>query len=1630
MGEESTETTRSAAERSFRQRPGRFRRALGRVALTLGLGTVFTAGVVAGAVVHLNTGAARRVANRVVDQVLRGTFRGELHIQGVQHLGLGRLQLARVAVRDPRGVEVLRLEDVGARFSALTIVREALIGSGPMRISVPEVSARRGEVVLDRLPDDKLALAEAFSAVAEPEPEPQQPGRPLHLELGRIRLERAWIHGSPAEGLDIDAVVADLASSLRVTPERTRFGLERICIAEQRVLPVGIETCGQGHVELLDGKPEDAEVALAGSAGDIDVRVDGWLRGGRVWASVEMPRVTPAAAAALLPDAPLHRPVAVLVRAEGKLDALKVDAGVQILAGSDEGSGNVDGDDEEGGTILLHGSLDALNPRRITAELETRRVDPRVFAPEAPEAKVSAAARAEITIGEGAPKVAAVVRTRPLEVAGVPVPALEARGRFDDGRLHGMATIHEPGAPISLTYQVEGEDVRVDASASIPSLAAMTRLPPGFQGSGAVRVSGELRGGALDARVSAQVKGFQGAGVTLDQGFVKARVHGPLSRGEEEKEGPPPLQVDAAVEGDGLLLAGKRYDAARVLAAGPLEAMRVTASLAGAYRSYKVAATLDAPGVEARGVRIAAEVGDSWVDGRIARVGQRGDRLVVEGLALEGNGGRIEGALTLGGPAGIEGELRGSDVDVSRLASIAGLDTQIGGLANLDLAMRGAGAKREGHLLLEFAEGELPGVAPRMGTNVAVRLRGDALEADGMVRLVVPRRPQDEGPGQVSACDGAIGRVLMEQGKAKLDGPLFAARTWEKAAGSVRISAESADLGCVASAMPGQLALSELGGRAIARFTVAREEGDAFPVVRDLVVRTEGLRAAGPIDERTSMPTWATSDLDVRLSGELGEASRVELALFDDREILVELGAGIELDPKVLMAGAAAQSAAIRRAPIAAHLRIPRRQLADSEALPPLVRQQLPPLVGEVQFDAYAAGTLAEPRVVVRALASGLGPALAAGGTEGGLAWDALVLHDGRDLSLDLSAIQGDRRRLQARAQGRVDLGRILTGEGEAQGDVVSGGTLDVTIDELPLSEIPFLAEMDLDGAARGTITGRNLLEPVGAQGAAPELKAHVEIPEFQLGSRGFFDVTELDVNVGPAGGAGASRAEARLNLEGRSGGRLTAKARTRMVWTSGAPSVEKEDGAHITLEADRFRLGAIEAFLGESVSYLDGHLDGQVKLDLGTRTGFEGEMRVSEAALHVPAIGQELTGVHVRVRAQPNGELRVEDLRAESSGGEILGDAVVRMDGLDLVSARAEVRIPEGQEIPVSAAGTALGTMHGRVVVRAKPEKDKVALEVAVPQLKLTMPPSVPRPVQPLDDNQDIVTSHPLSREQYEARFGPREEPGEAGPPLVVTIKLGDIRIGGEMIQASLRGDPKNPLRVIVGEETRVEGDIRLRRGRLKVLGKELSFEPSLIHFRQEEEPSNPYVNIAASYLAPDDTQILIRYKGSLMPITDEKLELSSDPPRPENEVMAVLLFGSELDDGTLAGGAPDPGPSPGVKGAALGAAAKLGAGVASAPLAAIVRSISPIPDVETQLGTTDEGALKASMRYQLGRGVTASASFAPGSDVPGKAQASPGLAEVTLEWRFIREWFLRAAVGTGESEGAALDVLWKHRY
>jgi translocation and assembly module TamB len=1611
----------------------RLRRALRRVGAAVGLLLVFTGAAAVGVALHLNAPPARRLAANALHSLLHASLAGDAQLRGLDHLGLYRIAFREAVVVDPRGDQALLVQGVEARFNALEIAREALFGKGDLAISIASLSVEHADVVAEQGPSTAPTLAEAFQPRAFGPPEPTDPrGRPLRITLERLRLGSAWIHGEIAAAQPIDAEVRDLRGAFELSPEGVSLVLEPTSVLERRVLAEPIAGTLQARLRT-HADTTAVEGRFQGQVGASDVMLQASMDGDRVVVDAEIPRLTPEALSRLLPDPPLTRPIRVQAHADGTLPVLGVEARIAEV-------------DAPSRAITLKSSIDLEGPVRMQVDVAVLGVDPQLFAPKAPSAAIDANARAQITLGDGLPRVVADLHTEPTRIGDQLVPAVDAHVDFEGGVLHGTVTVREEGAPIEGAFALtEGPRARFELTGAVAAIHSAPRLESliggNVDGSARLRIHGSFADGNLDARFQSSFSILPGkTPVALRRGEISGRVHGP----------PEALTVDASLRGEGLAASDRSFEHVSARVVGPVTMPRVSASLAGGDRFLSASAQIDPTAQGARQIRASLRHGDASASVAIDRLQSQPGGARFEGIELQGEGvGGVTGSIAIGA-RGITGALRGEAVDLGRLADLAGLPLSIGGVVNFDVALHRAkrgslastsnrGAGIEGRVAFDLEDGayeDIRGISAHLTTT----LDGDDLKAEGMVRLlaVTPtggRREEDE------PCRGPVATLRLENAKATLRGPLLDARTWKDLRGEGQLIAEDVDLRCLAQRSPTPLpdAISELAGKVTARLSVSQAEAARFPSVHDLSIKTRGLTVKGPKDPKTGAPTWASTALDLAISGDFDGDSgltRGEITVLDHRALLY-LSAAATLDLPALLGDPARRARALRKTPVATHLSIPRRALKDFNTLPSIAREQLPAMSGEVALDVYAAGTLDAPRVAVRARgfsieqdASRLDRQNRASKWAFPIDLDAAAFYDSHKGRLDAHVSHAGRELASARAEVKTELDALLARKPDQS--VAWTGSVHATLSDLPLAQLPYLADHDIQGSLRGSVAIDGLNEK-------PTIAVDLSALDLQMSPDLFFDQANLLLHVGPDGSAG-DQAKLEAHFVAQDGGRLDASADLGIRWKAGAvPLLDPQRSARAELRARRFRLAAAQPFLADAVSRLDGYLDGRLALSwahIGQAKDnrIEGALHVTQGIVEIPKLGQELRDAELTLIADPDGTLRIEKIAAQGTSGSFHGSGLVRYEGGSLKSAHAELIIPKGQDLPITLEGVPLGEARGRVSVDAKSRGEELDIAVKVPDFHLALPSSIGKSAQPLDPNKDIVIVPPIAPPEEDEKAPPKS--GGDGTRMAIGIKLGDIQIEGKGIDVTLTENEKASLRITIADQTAVAGGIKILRGKVEVLGKVFEIEPGSLISLRPEEPSNPFLNVTASWSAPDGTRVFIDYIGGLSPITREKIKFRSDPPKSQQEVISLLLFGPEYEQGTIAGG-PDTGqPKKSATETATGAAASVGSSFASDQITQVLQGIAPLQGISVKLSTTDEGALQTSLGYKIGRNITATATF--GGEGGSTSHSAGGTANQTgsastavgIEWRFRPQWSLRASVGMGDATSTGLDLLWTKRY
>jgi translocation and assembly module TamB len=336
-------------------------------------------------------------------------------------------------------------------------------------------------------------------------------------------------------------------------------------------------------------------------------------------------------------------------------------------------------------------------------------------------------------------------------------------------------------------------------------------------------------------------------------------------------------------------------------------------------------------------------------------------------------------------------------------------------------------------------------------------------------------------------------------------------------------------------------------------------------------------------------------------------------------------------------------------------------------------------------------------------------------------------------------------------------------------------------------------------------------------------------------------------------------------------------------------------------------------------------------------------------------------------------------------------------------------------------------------VLGHAVKQGNEVDLGLTGQGVHVSLPSSTSQAVQPLRDNPDVQIAQPL---------GPPKTPWRVGDlTWNITLGLIDTEIEGTGLRLVFSSSPDGPPRILLGPKPEMTGELTLQEGKFDFLGvgsgfKLFQLDRGIVRFRSEE-PSNPYVNLTAHYDAADGSTITCEYVGVLTPVTRDKLHFSSSPPRTQEEIISLLLFGETGTGASSAGRSPTAGGYAGASSAAPG-----GGNIAAYQLNALLGGIAPLRGLSTSFGTTEEGFTSTGVAYQVTDTVTAEAAYerrgassgTPGEIIDpmstGQQSSAASRTRIGVDWRFYRDFLLRGSIGIGDEPSSGLDLMWQYRY
>ena len=572
-------------------------------------------------------------------------------------------------------------------------------------------------------------------------------------------------------------------------------------------------------------------------------------------------------------------------------------------------------------------------------------------------------------------------------------------------------------------------------------------------------------------------------------------------------------------------------------------------------------------------------------------------------------------------------------------------------------------------------------------------------------------------------------------------------------------------------------------------------------------------------------------------------------------------------------------------------------------------------------------------------------------------------------------AVQIDRARLLSERASVSVTGRVSAAR-------VTG--LRVELAHLSLARIGELAGLDF-------ALGGNLSGSLRADGALsrPAVSGQLALDAPKLGEVGVGAVT-LDVTTS----AGVLSGSGRIVAAGQD--RL--RARFALPWSprSDPSQALSSPDTRVEIEGTQLELALVREFVPDALERIDGKADVRFALRGGTpEPSLSGELTIANGSCDVPVLAQNFGPLDARL-VLDRGALRVDHfvLREGAHGvAEVTGE--LRLAGLQLADADLALRI---DDFPIRWQTTVQAHAFGAVTLRGPPESLMARGEIELRSFRYSM----------------AGGSDPLLGEVRVKDSRLPEKPVRSTPREVtdlwdratadVRVKIPeDGRVLGQGANLEIAGElvaTKKP-----GGPLAVNGAIDSRHGSYRLRGKTFIVEKAHVAFVGRPD-FDPDLDVRAMHRVRD-TKVYAVVRGRA---SNPSVQLSSDPPYPQDDVLALLLFGKTRDE--------------------LGQqqAGQLQSAIAGTAGAAALDSLSTRLGLDIPIDTLeldDSSSSKSSPTTTVGIGgyVTEDIFVRYGRGLGPDSESN-----VRVDWRFRRRWSVETSISTRGDSSA--DLVWTFDY
>ncbi len=1523
--------------------------------------------------------AVRRLAVSKVNQALVSSFAGKIVIENINHLGFTGLRGARVHITDPEGVQVIFVDGVRVHISTFAAAKSFLLGKGDLEIEIGEVSVDYVDVNLDLDTSGALRLGRAFTPKGAPE---NPAARGTAIRLPHIAVQHVWAHGSPQGSLLVDADIDQFAGSVVSTPKGLALDVSKLRL-QTRSAPSHADPhlAIEAHYDKPAGPDEDQSIKAkaGGDIGGIPTTLEASMVGQEVKAILDVPRFSADKVQAMAPGAPIHDEASLHVDVHGHLPDL------EAIAHATVGAGTVD--------VQARATLDKTTVAH--AVIDAAQIDAHAFSPTAGPSSLGANLVIDVTSSDTSTKGTYALDVKRGTFAHNAVPhahiagAVAAPGKISPPgqmtTMTGRGNIDEQGAPVDLSFNVRSvgaaTTIGFDVASKVVSLDK-TRLGNVAAGSLALHAVGAVElapASSMEAQVD--VTGFNVAQGDNHIGkvIVGAHASGPLDA----------INVDARVSASSITVSNTQFATALITVKGNTKAVDVTA-LANPINGPKLdaSARVELGAVTTvRGASLVASRGDvrAVLGIRTVRVGN--DQIHVEGLELEGVGDTLRAEVHKL-PSSLSVRASSNELDLPKLSRLLRNQDLDGGHAAIDIDLALSRAKAKGHVRLDI--NQITVERARNGT-AHVELNVDGRELDAVVHAAL---------GQVGALDVQTTKLIIGEGD------LLKVTPWRDALGKIDLSA-NVDVAKIRSLFPrGSMPFDEMSGHVKVAGEVHRESAALNPEA-SLSIQTSGLVLSAKTkfeqvdDVRVfDAPPWRIEGMDfavdLGIQSKMG-ATELTTRAFDKQGDLATFTLHGESIPYAeWLHGKPLTLPTVAALPLQMALIVPTR---DLKTLPAIFKTRgwSGTLAGRLDVD----GPLLTPSVHLAAVTNKLFSSSLQGVSPLDGTIDARYDHGQSKIAVTVDS--NGARLLDGTVDAQGEFPRLIVNPEQS---LPWQASTKIHLASFPLGSLTKLSDFKTKGKVSGDLTVDDLHKDA-------RLHGNLAFDGLRVGK---VDYPKANAAVDFDG----KLLKALLHLE-QTDGSLDTTAQLGMGWNADVvPHVEKDQSAILTLQAKRFRAEALLPFASGALSDLSGRIDGGARVELaGESAKMQGVLTFSDGKFQLVTVGEPFSGVHAKVTLTPDGMVRLDDVVAHGSTGTVNMNGHAHLNGFALTEAKASIHIPKNDAIPVDADGQEIGDVDGDIELGAVASADKKQLDlrIDIPTLHTLLPANESHSVQDLKEVKEIHVGYHRRATIFvkvpEVADDLRGNDEVAAAPTVtkIAINLGnDVEVRkGTSLRIALDGNPV----LVISDQARMTGQLRLKRGFLDVQGHRFDIEKGTVTF-VGDEPGNPQILVTAVWKAPEGSLVYADFTG---PLKTGKVTLRSEPAHTQNEIISLIMFGSADGQTSSSYQSQDQ--------AGAGTTGKAGAaagGFASEGLSKGLNDLTGL-DVAAKVDTST-----ANPRPEVVLQITRTISLQLGYVVGTLPLTNPDRTLVTVGWRFVRNWEMDGTYGNAGT--TLLDCVWQYRY